>query len=149
MTNSKGFSITRWLLIAIYLLITLLSVLWNSALASQVMPIIAVFSMFIAAILHGYERYGLKNIAVFFIITWVVSHCFEAISIQTGFPFGFYTYVKLAGPRIAEVPLIIMFAYFATGYASWILSTALLDQYQSKLTGRGSAEEPTKSGISR
>jgi len=129
-------SIIRWTVIASYFLATLFSAIWHGPAAVICLPIILVSAIFIAAFLHGKERYGIKNIIIFFIITWLISHFFEALSIQTGFPFGHYYYDKLAGPRLFEVPLIIMFAYFGTGYASWILAHILLGQYANQLTGK-------------
>ncbi|WP_240489474.1 carotenoid biosynthesis protein [Legionella parisiensis] len=126
----------RWTVITIYFLATLFSAAWHGPLAVIFLPIILVLTIFISSCLHGKERYGLKNLILFFIITWLVSHFFEALSIQTGFPFGHYYYDKLAGPRLFQVPLIIMFAYFGTGYASWILAHILLGQYATPLAGK-------------
>jgi len=134
-TNS-GFSLTRWVIILIYLAITVVSPFWNTPISQAVLPILIVVSIFSAVCLHGKARYGAKNIVVFFLITWLVSHFFEALSIQMGFPFGFYYYDQLAGPRLFQVPLIIMFAYFGMGYASWSLANVLLDTSNNKLTGK-------------
>ncbi|USQ15442.1 carotenoid biosynthesis protein (plasmid) [Legionella lytica] len=140
MTNHKGpdtqTGIIRWMVITIYLLATLFSAVWHGPVAELFLPIILILAIFTSACLHGAQRYGIKNVIIFFIITWLISHFFEAISIQTGFPFGYYYYDKLAGPRLFDVPLIIMFAYFGTGYASWILAHILLGQYASQLTGK-------------
>ncbi len=97
------------------------------------MPILSVICLFIASCFHAIARYGVKNTCVFFVITWIVSLFFEALSIQVGFPFGHYYYDKLAGPRIFQVPIIIMFAYFSMAYISWMLSHVLLRQYSQKL----------------
>ncbi|KTD40175.1 carotenoid biosynthesis protein [Legionella parisiensis] len=132
----KRSSMMRWTVITIYFLATLFSAAWHGPLAVIFLPIILVLTIFISSCLHGKERYGLKNLILFFIITWLVSHFFEALSIQTGFPFGHYYYDKLAGPRLFQVPLIIMFAYFGTGYASWILAHILLGQYATPLAGK-------------
>lgn len=113
----------------IFLLVTLSSTFLYHGIFTIIIPIVSILSLFVAMFLHGKARYGLKNIVLFFIITWLVSHFFEALSIQTGFPFGHYFYDKLAGPRLFNVPLIIMPAYFGTGYASWIIATILLGQY--------------------
>ncbi len=133
-TRKSG--IIRWTVILIYLLATLFSAVWHGPLAVVFLPIVLVFAIFVSACLHGKERYGIKNIILFFIITWLISHFFEALSIQTGFPFGHYFYDKLAGPRLFQVPLIIMFAYFGTGYASWILAHILLGQFGDRLAGK-------------
>jgi putative membrane protein len=90
--------------------------------------------LFIIALLHGTERYGKKNILIFFLITWAVSFFFENLSIITGFPFGFYHYSSSLG--LLTVPLIIIFAYFAIGYLAWVLSNVLTGQYSKKLEGR-------------
>src|SRR5690606_2511887 len=107
----------------------LISAFWKSALVTQISPVITVIAIFTVIWLHGIALYGIKNIIIFFLITWIISNFFEALSIQTGFPFGHYYYDKLIGPRLFDVPLIIMFAYFGTGYSSWILSHVLLEQY--------------------
>lgn len=99
------------------------------------MPILSVASLFTASFLHGYERYGFRNMLIFFLITFAVSLTFEALSIQTGFPFGLYYYDQLAGPRLFDVPLVIMFAYFSMAYLSWILSNILLNQYSTVIKG--------------
>jgi uncharacterized membrane protein len=135
MIESKVVSPVRWALIALFFLITDVSGFIYSGIMQAIIPIASVLCFFLAMFLHGKERYGLKNILLFFIITWLVSHFFEAMSIQIGFPFGHYYYDKMPGPRIAEVPIIIMLAYFGTGYASWILSNVLLNQYNKKLAG--------------
>lgn len=129
-------NIFQWFFIGLYFTVTLLTGVWKTPTATMFLPLMVVFSIFIAAWIHGQRRYGLKNMLVFFLITWLISHFFEAFSIQTGFPFGHYFYDQLAGPRLFEVPLVIMFAYFGTGYASWMLSNILLDQYAKPLQGK-------------
>lgn len=133
MSNQDLMTKIRWSFIALYFIATLLSAFWSTPLAINILPIITVIALFTAVFLHGIERYNLKKMLIFFLITWVVSHFFEALSIQTGFPFGFYHYEKLAGPRLFEVPLIIMFAYFAMGYASWSLANILINQCANPL----------------
>jgi uncharacterized membrane protein len=129
-------SLTRWTFVSLFLLITVISGFVNYGLMKDLNPVVIVLCLFIAALLHGKERYGIKNIILFFLITWLVSHSFEALSIQTGFPFGHYYYDQLVGPRILQVPLIIMPGYFGTGYASWILAHIILDQYEKPLSGK-------------
>lgn len=133
--NGTNINKFRWVLILVFLFVNLIASFHLPALQS-ITPIITVLCLFIAVCSHGNERYGLKNIFIFFMITWIISHFFEALSIQTGFPFGHYYYDQLVGPRLFQVPLIIMLAYFGTGYASWIISHILLDQYNRKLAGK-------------
>lgn len=124
-----------WILTALFFVVTVVSSFDFGPTINWIMPLLSVSSLFSAICLHGVQRYGVKNMVVFFIITWLISHFFEALSIYMGFPFGHYRYDKLAGPRIFDVPLIIMFAYFSMAYLSWILSNALQQQYAKKLRG--------------
>lgn len=135
-TGKEGFSPTRWFVIEIFLCIIIVSGLWQTAFVMEFAPILTILTIFIAVWLHGTERYGIKNLIIFFIITWLVSNFFEAVSIRTGFPFGHYYYDKLIGPRLFDVPLIIMFGYFSTGYVSWILANVLLEQTSTRLAGK-------------
>lgn len=90
--------------------------------------------IFVLAVLHGVDRYGKKNMLIFFLITWAVSFTFENLSIATGFPFGYYHYSPSL--RMMTVPIIIIFAYFAVGYLSFALAHVLTGQYARKLQGK-------------
>jgi len=52
------------------------------------------FVVFVIAGLHGRERYALKNITIFFLVTWAVSFFFEALTIHTGLLVGHYHYMQ-------------------------------------------------------
>ncbi|MBI5460230.1 carotenoid biosynthesis protein [Methanobacterium sp.] len=133
--DGKGFSKLRWSLILVFLIANILVVFSYSntnLLALDTFLVTAL--LFILAVVHGTERYGKKNILIFFLITWAVSFSFENLSIATGFPFGFYHYSPSLG--LLTVPLIIIFAYFAIGYLSWVLSHILTGQYSKKLEGK-------------
>lgn len=83
---------------------------------------------------HGSERYKMKEMVAWFVITWVVSNFFEALSIKTGFPFGYYHY-NLPGPRIFDVPINVMLVYFAMAYVAWTISQIITGQYNRRLQG--------------
>ncbi|WP_238916464.1 carotenoid biosynthesis protein [Clostridium sp. YIM B02555] len=84
--------------------------------------------------IHGSQRYGLKNMIIWFVITWIVSNCFEGLSVKTGFPFGHYHYTT-PGPRILDVPAYIMIAYFGIAYTSWTITQALTRHFSKKIVG--------------
>jgi len=135
--DKSMFNRFRWLLIILFFIFIVFTAFNNSIeIINKLYPIILAVFIFVIAGFHGIKRYGMKNMAIFFMITWVVSNFFEALSIQTGFPFGFYHYVNLPGPRLFEVPVIIMIAYFGMGYAAWTLSHVLTGQYSKKLEGK-------------
>lgn len=134
MTKQKfNINIGRWLLIGLMFVLTAYLLIAPEMQA----PLGPLFSILIAvfAFWHGYQRFGMKNMVIFFLVTWVISHFFEAFSIATGFPFGHYHYAVLPGPRIANVPLMIMPAYFAMGYTSFILAQVLNEHYSQKFKG--------------
>lgn len=132
--NNKTFHLLTWSLISI---IFILTITVNSLSLDNLDVLLrSLITLGICAVawLHGTKRYGVKNMVVFFVITWIVSSSFEALSIRTGFPFGNYHYT-IPGPRILEVPLIIMPGYFGMGYMAWVLSHILNGQYNKRIQG--------------
>lgn len=104
----------------------------------NILPNIAAFGfipMFLFAWVHGAQHYGLKNMVIWFVITWIVSNFFEGLSIATGFPFGNYYYAGQTGPRIWNVPVMIMIAYFAISYTAWTVSHAVTGQFNKRIEG--------------
>jgi uncharacterized membrane protein len=137
MTKEEGrkFNKLRWSLIVIFLIVNILLIFtYQKSNLLAIDSFLVTALLFILAIFHGNERYGKKNILIFFLITWAVSFSFENLSIATGFPFGFYHYSPSLG--LLTVPLIIIFAYFAIGYLSWMLAHVLVGQYSRKLEGK-------------
>lgn len=131
----KTFNKLRWSLIVVFLIVNILLIFtYKNPNLLAIDTFLVTALLFILAIFHGTARYGKKNIIVFFLITWAVSFSFENLSIATGFPFGFYHYSPTLG--LLTVPLIIIFAYFAIGYLSWMLSHILTGQYARKLEGK-------------
>lgn len=137
MTEKEGktFSWFRWSLIIVFLIVNILLIFtYKNPNLLAIDSFLVTALLFILAVFHGIERYGKRNIIIFFLITWAVSFSFENLSIATGFPFGFYHYSPSLG--LLTVPLIIIFAYFAIGYLSWVLSHVLTGQYHKKLEGK-------------
>jgi len=138
--NTKGgqrqFSRLRWSLIGLFGVVVLLLRYSADPFLGTIQSIVFTILLFVLAILHGVERYGAKNLTVFFFVTWVVSLFFEALSIRTGFPFGSYHYAMLLVVSVFGVPLTVIFAYFAAGYFSWMLSHVLTGRYSAKLNGK-------------
>src|SRR5437660_7385899 len=90
-------------------------------------PIAVVLLLSVAfALIHGALRYGWSGIAVFIVISLVVSNILENTSILTGFPFGHYHYTDVLGPKLFLVPVLIGPAYFASGYLAWVLANVLI-----------------------
>lgn len=131
----KTFNKLRWSLIVLFLIVNILLIFtYQNPNLLAIDSFLVTAILFILAVIHGNERYGKKNITIFFLITWAVSFFFENLSIATGFPFGFYHYSPSLG--LLTVPLIIIFAYFAIGYLAWMLAHVLTGQYSKKLKGK-------------
>ena len=81
--------LVSWILIAaLAILLITLAILGVTKNGGVGILIVCIF-----AIVHGINRYGAKNMIIFFIIASVISWCFESLSIVMGFPFGHYYYL--------------------------------------------------------
>jgi putative membrane protein len=89
--------------------------------------------LFVFSFYLGWVRYGFKNTLVFVILTFVIAWTLETTSINTGFPFGHYHYTELLGPKLGQVPYVIMPAYFSVGFLAWTLSHVLLNNLGSAI----------------
>ena len=85
-----------------------------------------VLLLFPFLLIHGMKRYPWKGIAVFVVITLIVSGIMENLSILTGFPFGHYYYTDALGPKVTLVPILIFPSYIAFGYLAWVLSILIV-----------------------
>ncbi|ANS74436.1 hypothetical protein AWM70_07450 [Paenibacillus yonginensis] len=133
--QKSSFSAVRWGFIALLLIITVVKYMMpTSGTDISIMEIILFPIIPVLAFVHGTKRYGLKNMTLFFVLTWVVSNFFETLSIRTGFPFGNYHYTASI-PRVFDVPFVIMIAYFGMGYMAWTIGHILNGQYGRKLRG--------------
>ena len=113
-------------------------VLWAIVVAyligSRIIPGFITPLLFPFALIHGWKRYGWKGIAVFMVVTLIVSNILENSSILTGFPFGTYYYTDSLGPKIALVPFFISLSYISFGYLAWVFSTILVGEVRRKST---------------
>src|SRR5260370_25682339 len=112
-------------------------VLWGLVMANVVATILrailpnintfpTILLLFPFTLIHGMKRYPWKGIAIFIVITLIVSGIMENLSILTGFPFGHYYYTDALGPKITLVPILIFPSYIAFGYLAWVLSMVIL-----------------------
>lgn len=102
----------------------------NDALFSVVTLLLTAF-----AFTHGIGRYGWRTMVIFFVVVVVIGWSYESLSIQTGFPFGDYYYTSVLGPKIGQVPVLIMPSYFAMGYLSWTIASVLLRKRDNTISG--------------
>jgi uncharacterized membrane protein len=112
--------------------------LFEALLAGRNPTFVYILPVFLSVLagLHGTERYGCKNTAVFFVITLAVTFTFEAANIAGFLPLGLEGHYTLPGPSPFGVPFAIVLIYFCTGYFSWVLSLVLTGQWSERLKGR-------------
>ncbi len=118
-----------WALAALFAVFSFLKATSAAAPLKALIPAVSILVPTVFALLHGTRRLGARTMVVFFVITFVVSWCYESLSITTGFPFGHYHYTDKLGPKLGLVPLLIMPAYFAVCYLSWNLAHVVLDKF--------------------
>jgi uncharacterized membrane protein len=59
---------------------------------------------------------------LFLILAFLIGMAVEILGIQTGFPFGAYTYGDVLGPKLLGVPYVIGFNWFMLTYATGVVS---------------------------
>jgi len=88
------------------------------------------------AVVHGARIYGSRGILVFATLCLGVGTLFESLSLRTGFPFGYYRFTDLMGPKLFHLPILLALAYVGMGYLSWVLAVVILDCQNEPLSGR-------------
>jgi putative membrane protein len=87
------------------------------------------------ALVHGSILYRVKGMLAFSGFCMGIGAICECLSLRTGFPFGNYFFTDLMGPKILDVPVLLVLAYLGIGYCSWVLGVVLLG-YRNKLLTR-------------
>ncbi len=88
------------------------------------------------AVVHGARIYRLRGILIFVTLSLGVGALFESMSLRTGFPFGYYRFTDLMGPKLFGLPILLALAYVGMGYLSWVLAAVILDCQNEPLSGR-------------
>lgn len=124
-----------WGIVILFALFNAGKPLMGASLPPGVIPAFSILPMLGFVLLHGQRQIGWRRLGVFFVIAFVVSWCYESLSIKTGFPFGHYHYTDRMGPKLGDVPVLIMPAYYAICYISWHLAHIVLDKFDDKNDG--------------
>lgn len=126
--HPKHLTAMAWTLVALFALTTGLRPFVQRVLPPALSTALITLLPLAFFVIHGLLNYRARDLLVFAALTLVVSNIFENLSILTGFPFGFYDYSDVLGPRLFLVPVLIGPAYLATGYLSWTLANVLVGQ---------------------
>jgi uncharacterized membrane protein len=88
------------------------------------------------AVVHGARIYGSRGVLIFATLCLGVGTLFESVSLRTGFPFGYYRFTDLMGPKLFDLPILLALAYVGMGYLSWVLAVVILDCQNEPLSGK-------------
>jgi len=102
--------------------------------AAVLVPFLGI-SLGIFVFMHGITHFGIKNVLILMGVGMIVSFCYEALSIATGFPYGVFHYTGVFGPKLMGFPIIVMFAYGLVAYVFWVVAESLVGNYNNKLKG--------------
>jgi putative membrane protein len=87
------------------------------------------------AVVHGSILYGVRGMSAFTGFCIGAGAICESLSLRTGFPFGHYSFTTFMGPKVLEVPILLVLAYLGIGYCSWVLSLLILGYRDEPLVG--------------
>lgn len=103
-------------------------------------PSIAIVAMQVLApavfaLVHGAILYRVRGMLVFTGFCTGVGAVCESLGLRTGFPFGHYSFTALMGPKVLQLPILLVLAYMGIGYCSWLLGLLILGYRGTPLTG--------------
>ena len=78
------------------------------------------------SLLHGARSLGCRRVALFLVLTLVISFIMEEVGVRTGLVFGPYHYSGQLGAKLGHVPLLIPLGWFMMIYPSWVVAQVLL-----------------------
>lgn len=113
--------IALWACLAIYAIARVCQ-LFADKLPSLSIVILHVVPPAVFALIHGAQRYGWRGILTFTAFCLGVGALSESLSLRIGFPFGHYYFTDVMGPKIFDLPLLLVLAYLGMGYLAWTLA---------------------------
>lgn len=112
-----------WILFALTVVAVAVMALWPSLAAQAGAAQMGFLILFV--VVHAWLGYTVRGMAAFVVIAGVVAFALEALSIATGFPFGFYTH-HLPGVKPLGVPLAVLAGWIMFGWLAWALARLIL-----------------------
>jgi uncharacterized membrane protein len=78
------------------------------------------------AVVFGAALFGWRGMTLFLVTSFITANVMENLSINTGFPFGFFHHTDVLGPKLFAVPVILGFFYFYFAIVSWAWADLVL-----------------------
>lgn len=127
-------SVLIWLALAFYIQARICQ-LYADRLPSIFIVLLHVVPPAVFAAVHGSILYRRGGMLAFAAICLGVGGLSESLSLRTGIPFGHYYFTSVMGPKIFDLPVLLVLAYLGIGYCSWVLSLLILRYRDVPLTG--------------
>jgi putative membrane protein len=145
MTTTPG--IAKWQSIVLWVALLLyaqgrICQLYPDRISIQLIVMMQVVPPAVLALVHGSILYGFRGMSIFTAFCLGIGAACESLSLRTGFPFGHYYFTSLMGPKVIQLPILLVLAYLGIGYCSWILSLLILGLRNRPLTGSGLISVP-------
>jgi len=109
--------------------------LYADRLPALLIVILHVVPPAVFAAVHGSILYRGRGMLAFTTFCAGVACLCESLSLRTGFPFGHYYFTNVMGPKIFNLPVLLILAYLGIGYCSWVLSLLILGYRNKPLVG--------------
>lgn len=85
-----------------------------------------VLGLFVVSLAAASGRHGWRRSAVAAAVVLAATTVVEAVGTRTGVPFGHYDYTGALGPRVALVPVLVPFAWFAMALPAREVAAAIV-----------------------
>jgi len=86
------------------------------------------------ALVHGSILYRIRGMVAFTVFCLGAGALCESLSLRTGFPFGHYSFTGFMGPKVLQLPILLVLAYLGISYCSWVMSLVILGFRNKPLT---------------
>jgi putative membrane protein len=112
------------------------NLVWSSA-APGTSPLApaAVFLIVGFCVVHASIAYGWRGALTFAAVLYLVSFVTEALSINTGFPFGYFTHNGENRIRLFDLPIRIPLSYIFFGWLAWSQTRSLFKSFGGPTSG--------------
>jgi putative membrane protein len=118
------------------------SIWYSGSVAGQAAGGLQALALIAFVVVHASLSNGWKGFCVYFVVSLGIGFAFEASSIATGFPFGFYVHNTAPGPRLLDVPLSVALGYVILGWFGWTLGCLIARRHPSDAGGVNSFVTP-------
>jgi putative membrane protein len=127
-------SVALWTTIAVYVLGRLCQQ-FPGPVPVLLIVVLQVVPPAVFAVIHASILYGVRGMLLFTLFCAGAGGICESLSLRIGVPFGHYFFTDLMGPKIFDLPVLLVMAYLGIGYCSWVLAVLILGYRDRLLTG--------------